>query len=601
MKAEGRRQKAEGGENQKAETGNQKCPSDLSRRFLVSGFWFLVSTPLLLSAFCFLILQCSAHPRDQREHLEFWALGSEGELVAKLIPEFERRNPAIHVVIQQIPWNAAHEKLLTAYVGEATPDVSLMGNTWMPEFVAIRALDDLGALAASPTVKQDDYFPGVWATNVVGGTLYGIPWYVDTRVLFYRSDILAAVGFPHGPRTWAEWRQAMTRIHEQGRCKWAILIPTNEYEPMTVLALSAHSTLLTPDGTRGAFAQPQFADAFNFYVSFFSNGFAPKVSNSQIANLYQQFAQGDFAMYITGPWNVGEFRRRLPPEMQDKWATAPLPAHDAGEPTGISMAGGGSLVVFRASKHKAAARKLIEFLSEPAQQVRFYELTGDLPARRSAWLSPVLANDTRFLAFRVQFERVAPLPKVPEWEQIATAIYDRGEAAARGTVTPSVALTQLDARADELLEKRRWMLTRSHGLSVARSRGGDFAHTQMGVADAALTPRAWRILTGSRGGDFAHTQIEVADAALTPRAFSPRGFLRGEKVPKADEGGAYAVCAIYRRSEIAPSSACRHLLPRKNPRGRRALDVREWQEVQHRETAQPRDRATAIRDRETAQ
>jgi multiple sugar transport system substrate-binding protein len=410
-----------------------------------------------------MIAGCSSHPTDTREHLEFWALGSEGELVAKLIPEFERRNPAIHVVIQQIPWNAAHEKLLTAYVGEATPDVSMMGNTWMPEFVAIRALDDLGPLAAtSPAVKQDDYFPGIWATNVVGDTLYGIPWYVDTRVLFYRSDILAAVGFPHGPRTWAEWREAMRRIHEQGRAKWAILIPTNEWDPTTVLALSAHSTLLNADGTRGAFSQPQFAAAFNFYVSFFSNGFAPKVSNSQIANLYQQFAQGDFAMYITGPWNVGEFRRRLPPEMQDKWATAPLPAHDAGEPTGISMAGGGSLVVFRASQHKAAARKLIEFLSEPAQQVRFYQLTGDLPARRSAWLSPVLANDTRFLAFRVQFERVAPLPKVPEWEQIATAIYDRGEAAARGVVTPAVALTQLDARADELLEKRRWMLESSH-------------------------------------------------------------------------------------------------------------------------------------------
>jgi len=413
------------------------------------------------SLFVALCLGCSARHADQRERLEFWALGSEGEIVQNLIPEFERRNPGIHVVVQQIPWSAAHEKLLTAFVGEATPDMAHMGNTWVPEFVAINALDDLGPVAAnSPVVKQGDYFPGIWATNVVGTTLYGLPWYVDTRVVFYRSDVLAAVGFPHGPRTWAEWREAMRRIHQRGLCKWAILIPTNEWDPLTMLALSAHSTLLTPDGTRGAFSQPQFADAFNFYVSLFRDGFAPSVSNSQIANLYQQFGQGDFAMYITGPWNVGEFRRRLPPEMKDKWATMPLPAHDASEPTGISMAGGGSLVVFRASKHKTAARKLIEFLSEPQQQVRFYELTGDLPARRSAWQSPVLANDTRFAAFRIQFERVAPLPKVPEWEQIATAIFDRGEAAARGTVSTTTALAQLDRRADELLEKRRWMLTR---------------------------------------------------------------------------------------------------------------------------------------------
>jgi multiple sugar transport system substrate-binding protein len=424
----------------KPETRNQKPEAlALAALLLVSGFWFLV---------------CScAQTRDTREQLTFWGLGREGEVVADMIPEFERRNPSIHVVVQQIPWSAAHEKLLTAYVGEATPDVAQMGNTWIPEFVAVRALEEL---AADP---RDD-FPGIWATNVADGKLYGVPWYVDTRVLFYRSDILAAVGYPKGPRTWSEWRDAMQRITDERRSRFAILFPTNEYDALEMLALSSHATLLTPDGTRGAFRRPEFARAFSFYVDTFHRGWAPAVSNQVIANLYQQFAQGDFAMYITGPWNVGEFKRRIRAEMQDKWATAPLPAANPGEPAGISMAGGASLVIFRGAKHRAAAEKFIAFLSEPAQQVRFYELTGDLPARRSAWASPALRNDPHLAAFREQLERVAPLPKVPEWEQIATAIADRGEAAARRATTVPAALAQLDQRADELLEKRRWMLHR---------------------------------------------------------------------------------------------------------------------------------------------
>jgi multiple sugar transport system substrate-binding protein len=316
------------------------------------------------------------------------------------------------------------------------------------------------ALAELRGFDGRDHFPGVWATNVVDGKLYGVPWYVDTRVLFYRSDVLAAVGYPKGPRTWDEWREAMQRIERERRARYAILLPTNEFEPLLMLALSSHSTLLTPDGTRGAFERPEFARAFTFYVDAFREGFAPSVSNQLIANLYQQFAQGDFAMYITGPWNVGEFKRKMPPEMQDKWATAPLPALTAAEPFGISMAGGASLVVFRGAKHRAAAEKLIAFLEEPAQQVRLYELTGDLPARRSAWSAPALTGDPHFAAFREQLERVAPMPKVPEWEQIATAVADRGEAAARNAVTIPAALAQLDARANELLEKRRWMLTR---------------------------------------------------------------------------------------------------------------------------------------------
>jgi multiple sugar transport system substrate-binding protein len=425
---------------------NAECRVQSAKRFL-----------RVLSAFCILnsTFACSGS-RDSHQRLEFWALGREGEVVAEMLQEFERRNPDIDVVVQQIPWSAAHEKLLTAHVGESAPDVAQMGNTWIPEFVAMRALEELPA----SIVDRRDYFPGIWATNVVNGKLYGIPWYVDTRVLFYRSDILAAAGFPRAPRTWSEWAEAMEQIRARRLSRYAILLPTNEFEQIEILGFSNGSTLLNEERTRGAFRQPPFAQAFAFYVDIFRRGWAPAVSNAEIANLYQQFAQGDFAMYISGPWNVGEFKRRLPPEMQGKWATAPLPARDARTPTGVSMAGGSSLVVFRGTRRRPAAEKLIQFLSEPAQQVRFFELTADLPARRSAWTAPALLADPYFPAFREQLERVQPLPQVPEWEQIATAMFDRGEAAARGTIGVPAALEQLDARADALLEKRRWMLSR---------------------------------------------------------------------------------------------------------------------------------------------
>lgn len=406
------------------------------------------------------------------ETIELWGLGREGEVVADRILEFERQNPGIRVTVQQVPWIAAHEKLLTAYAGDATPDLAQMGNTWIPEFVTVRALADLTAFAkGSRTIDGHDDFPGIWATNVVDGVLYGIPWYVDTRVLFYRSDVLGAVGYPQAPRTWSEWLDAMTKIKTRGLCRFAILMPTNEFEPIEALALSNGSPFLKDDGTRGAFGEPPFRDAFHFYVDVFHRGLAPVVSNTQVANLYQQFAQGDFAMYITGPWNVGEFRHRLPPEMEGKWATAPLPARDASQPTGISMAGGSSLVVFRASRHQAAAQKLIAFLSQPAEQVLLFEKTGDLPARRSAWTTPALARDPYFPAFQKQLERVHPFPKVAEWEQIANSIFQHGESAVRGAATPAAALADLDKTTDDILAKRRWVLARQ-GRRARQARQG---------------------------------------------------------------------------------------------------------------------------------
>ena len=40
---------------------------------------------------------------DGRETLRFWAMGREGEVLAQLVPAFERLNPGIRVRIQQIP------------------------------------------------------------------------------------------------------------------------------------------------------------------------------------------------------------------------------------------------------------------------------------------------------------------------------------------------------------------------------------------------------------------------------------------------------------------------------------------------------------------
>jgi multiple sugar transport system substrate-binding protein len=117
--------------------------------------------------------------------------------------------------------------------------------------------------------------------------------------------------------------------------------------------------------------------------------------------------------------------------------------------------------LFRASRHKKEAWALIEFLSRPEQQVRFWQLTGDLPARREAWSDSALANDPRVRSFETQLSRVLPAPRVPEWEQIATQVQAVAEAVIRGSVGRDSALARLDRDVDRILAKRRWLQERA--------------------------------------------------------------------------------------------------------------------------------------------
>jgi multiple sugar transport system substrate-binding protein len=390
--------------------------------------------------------------------------------VQELARDFEALHPDIRVRVQQIPWIAAHEKLLTGFVGETSPDIAQLGNTWISEFVALEALEPLDTrIAASGVVRQADYFPGIWATNVLDGVTYGVPWYVDTRLLFYRRDLFEKVGITAPPRTWSEWRAAMRKVVDSKGATYGIFLPLNEWNQAVIFGMQLGSPLLKDDGTRGAFSDSLFREAFDFYIGLYRDGLAPVVGNQQIANPYQEFARGLFAMYITGPWNLGQFAIRLPPELQDKWATMPLPGPE-GDSSGVSMAGGASLVVFASSKQKDAAWRLVEWMSQPAQQSRFYHLSGDLPPTYTAWRDTSLANNPRAQAFRTQLDRVVPLPAVPEWEQVATKVLEYAERAARGSLSNRAALEALDADVDRLLEKRRWMLERRAAAASAAPR-----------------------------------------------------------------------------------------------------------------------------------
>jgi multiple sugar transport system substrate-binding protein len=436
-----------------------------ARRF---DFGFIAASCIVA---CCLGAGCSAREGAPRT-VRFWAMGREGEVVQELLPEFRREHPDIRVEVQQLPWSAAHEKLLTAFVGRSTPDAAQLGNTWIAEFAALGAilpLDD--RLAKSTALDSTRYFPGIWRTNLIDGACFGIPWYVDTRVLFYRKDLLAEAGFDSVPPDWSGWRRAMEAICARGgRDRYAILLPVNEWLPPVVLGLQAGSPLLADNATRGAFREPEFRRAFDFFLGLFRDGLAPPLSNNEIANLYQEFARGYFAMYITGPWNIGEFRRRLPPELQSSWGTAPLPGPEPGVP-GVSTAGGASLVLFRGSRHPDDAWTFLEYLSRPDVQLRFRALTGDLPARTEAWEDSSLAGDAYIGAFRRQLLHVVPTPKTPEWELIATRIQERAELVIRGAAPAESALALLDRDAERILAKRRWMLSRRPAHATAAAGG----------------------------------------------------------------------------------------------------------------------------------
>ncbi len=397
---------------------------------------------------------------DSRTEIVFWAMGREGEEVAKLMTEFERRNPSIKVKVQMIPWQAAHEKLLTSYAGSSLPDMCQLGNTWVPEFQLLNALENLNPyIEQSVTTKPGGFFAGIWDTYVIDSAAFGIPWYVDTRLLFYRSDLFANVGYKSPPTTWTEWFDVAKKLSGKSPERYGIFLPTNnEFQPPIIMGLQKQSSLLKENNTLGDFSGKEFRAALTDFHRFFKEGSAP-VKTTQMVNVYQSIAEGYVAMWITGPWNIVEFAKRMPSALKDKWMTAPMPAPDARDSIGVSLAGGSGLVMFRSSEHKVEVWRLIEYLSEPSVQMEFYRLTSDLPSRVEAWRDSTLASNRYARAFFLQLNHVVATPKIPEWEQIAQKVREYSELVSMERLSVEQATEALDKDVNQMLEKRRWMVS----------------------------------------------------------------------------------------------------------------------------------------------
>jgi multiple sugar transport system substrate-binding protein len=390
--------------------------------------------------------------------ISFWAMGNEGSNVPLLLPAFERA-AGLKVEVQPLPWSAAHEKLLTAYAGNSLPDVSQIGNTWLAELAAI------GALAPLPAAQRGllhDQFPAVLDTNRIGDTVYGVPWYVDTRVQFYRTDLFRRAGHAAPPMNWADWKSSLHEVKRiAGPGNYAILLPLNEFEQLLTFGLQQEEPLLRNQSSRGNFSSAGFKSALAFYKSLFDERLAPIATASQISNLWTEFAKGFFSVFISGPWTIGDMKSRLPADFQPNWMTAGMPGPNG---PGATAPGGSSLVVFKKARNPQAAWRLVQYLSQPEVQAEFQILTGDLPARRTAWTVPALAGDPHVRTLGIQLERAQAVPKVPEWERIVTEMQVVAERMVRGEFTVDAAAAEIDQRADRLLEKRRWMLERGRAV-----------------------------------------------------------------------------------------------------------------------------------------
>lgn len=373
--------------------------------------------------------------------LTVWAQGAEGEALPALLKDFEAENPEVKVNVTAIPWDAALSKYQTAIAGGTTPDIAQMGTTWMGDF----------SNAFDPTPAEIDtssFFPGSVKSSEVGGTAYGVPWYVDTRVVYYRSDLAEKAGITEAPETWEDFRALAEALQSKAGAKFGVQLPTggaDSYQATLPFQWSNGAKLINDDGSKWTLDTPEAAEALKYYAGFFEDGLASKAASTG-TTAEASFVDGSAPMMISGPWHVGLLNKAGGEGFVDKYKVALMPKAKSA----TSFVGGSNLVVFKKSENRDSAWKLLQWLSTPEVQLKWYKATGDLPSQQSAWEDPALADDDKLSVFGEQLKDTNNPPTVPTWTQISAAADSELEQIVKSGKDPAEALKSLQQTADSI-------------------------------------------------------------------------------------------------------------------------------------------------------
>lgn len=371
--------------------------------------------------------------------LTVWAMGNEGDLLGDFVEGFKEENPDVNITVTAIPWASAHDKIQTAIAAGTVPDVIQMGTTWMADFA--------DAFAPVPeNFDLSDFSAGPLEAGQVNGEQLGVPWYVDSHVLYYRTDIAEQAGWDHAPETLDELYQMAKDVKQVDGVENGIYISPSGADSWqgTLWAFFSSGVSLMDDEGNWTLDTPQMHEATEYIDSFFKDGITGTNLDVTPGVSITQFVNGETPIMTGGPTTISQIADQGGDS--DSYATAVIPKGESS----TSFVGGADFVVMDEAANPDAGWKFIQWMTEPETQIEWYKTATVLPSSQSAWEDETLAGDDKLVAYGEQLKSTQAPPAVPTWAQVSAAGDRIMEQIYKGQLSVDEGLKNLQAEAESI-------------------------------------------------------------------------------------------------------------------------------------------------------
>ena len=393
-----------------------------------------------------LLVSCnSSRPSDSsqaNDHitLTYWSATHPLELdfANQVAAEWNTSHPGVQIKVEPVPsGQSSEEVILAAMASHTTPDI--YANIFpgaMQDLLDAQGVVQLDAYPDFFNVLHERMTPELLDQyRSSDGHYYQVPWKSNPIMVLYNTRMLREAGVTSLPTTYSEFLSAAASVTRDrdadGRIdQWMLTIDyfpiwykrLFDYLPLYIAASNGQPLF---EGRKVVFDNQASVAIFRFLHECFARGYAPRQSFQG-----DVFIDGRVAAKFTGPNSIGLLERYRSADFEYDYGPIPRPDGATGQP--VSYADPKSIVIFKTCQHPREAWEFIRFVISRRNDLRFLELTSQLPIRTRLLEDEIFADyfkrNPKLVKFAEQLTTARSIESIAELKEIFDAIAQEVEA-----------------------------------------------------------------------------------------------------------------------------------------------------------------------------
>jgi multiple sugar transport system substrate-binding protein len=385
------------------------------------------------------------------------------ETLPKVIQRFNEEDHKFKVVMQVMSNDTGQyfDKMRTEFqVGRSAIDVIGADVIWPAQFAANGWIEDLGELFTEE--MQQDFFPATIETSTYNGKIYGVPWYSDAGLLYYRKDLLDKAGLKP-PKTWDELRDQAAKVREQEGIRDGFTFQGAEYEggvcnQCEYIWSAGGNILASDDPTKVVVGEPEAVRGYEAAVGHVTSGTSPLgVATYKELESVTVFIQGDAVFNRNWPfaYAIATGGEEAGSSLKPEWVgVTQIPTVNPGDES-FACLGGWDFCISSMSTKKEQAWEFIQWMIQPEiQKIQAID-AGYLPPRTSLFEDEKLTTkDQPVMSLaRPSYASTKPRPSVnPFYSDMSLDMAQAFNDAIKGDASPRDAIGRLDGKLDRIAQ-----------------------------------------------------------------------------------------------------------------------------------------------------